>query len=108
MQERLARLRRTVTELFPERHLYLRSGGPTPQLAAAVEKRHAALAMLLTQMKGAPGEAQALGPVVGHATLTSGTPTARIQTVELGQDQLLDAAETYAKSRADRLRLAFR
>ena len=185
MQERLAQLRRTVTELFPERPLYVRSGGAmkafvlsprrqilaaggiaaaalwmgvctaamlvnvlsagsadrevartqakyerwiadrqarlnsavaqlnasggtTSQLATAVEKRHAALAMLLTQMKGVPGVVQALGPVVGHATLTSGSPTARIETVQISQDQLLDAADTYAKSRADRLRLAFR
>ena len=187
MQERLARLRRTVTELFPERHLYVRSGGAmkaytlsprkqllaaggivaaglwmgvctasmlvnalsvssadrevartqakyerwiadrqarlnsavaqlngsggaTQQLAASVEKRHAALAMLLTEMKSAPGVAQALDPAIDKVRLTAGpaTPTARIETVQLSQDQLLDAADIYAKSRAERLRLAFR
>jgi murein DD-endopeptidase MepM/ murein hydrolase activator NlpD len=184
MKDRLARLRRSLHELFPERHLYVRSGGSmrgyvlssnkqllaaggiaaaalwmgvctaamlvnalsatkadreiaqtqakyerwiadrqarlnsavaqlnaaggnTQQLAAAVEKRHAALAMLLTGMKGAPGAAAALAPAV-HLTGLPASPVNRIEMVQLSQDQLLDAADTYAKSRADRLRLAFR
>src|SRR5580704_7659860 len=143
---RLARLRRSFVELFPERHLYVRSGGEmkgyvlTPKtqifaaagvsaaalwmgvctaamlvnmlsaspadreiartqakyerwiadrqarlnsavaqldaggagaagagLAADLEKRHAALAMLLSDMKGAPGAAQAITPVINKA-----------------------------------------
>jgi murein DD-endopeptidase MepM/ murein hydrolase activator NlpD len=186
MKDRLARLRRSLHELFPERHLYVRSGGAmrayvfssrkqmlaaggiaaaalwmgvctaamlvnalsatkadreiartqakyerwiadrqarlnsavaqlnaaggnTQQLAATIEKRHAALAMLLTGLKGAPGAAQALSPAIAKA-LTPGDagPMGRIERVQLSQDQLLDAADTYAKSRADRLRLAFR
>jgi murein DD-endopeptidase MepM/ murein hydrolase activator NlpD len=184
MTQRLARIRRSLHELFPERHLYVRSGGAmrayvlspnkqmiaaggiaaaalwmgvctaamlvnalsatkadreiartqakyerwiadrqarlnsavaqlnaaggnTQQLAAAVEKRHAALAMLLTGMKGAPGVSQALAPAV-RLTSQPATSVGRIEMVQLSQDQLLDAADTYAKTRADRLRLAFR
>jgi len=184
--ERLARLRRSLVELFPERHLYVRSGGemkgyvlsPKKQmitagalsaaalwmgvcsaamlvnmlsassadreiartqakyerwiadrqarlnsavaelnaggganlsLAANIEKRHAALAMLLTDMKGAPGAAAALTPVINEAVMTKDTdPSHIVATVRVSQEKLLDAADTFAKSRADRLRLAFR
>lgn len=183
---RLARLRRSFVELFPERHLYVRSGGEmkgyvlTPKsqmmlaagvsaaalwmgvcsaamlvnmmsasstdreiartqakyerwiadrqarlnsavaqlnaggggnvgLAADMQKRHAALAMLLTDMKGAPGAAAALTPVISRALASNDkTPAQIVETVRASQDQLLDAADTFAKSRADRLRLAFR
>ena len=182
MRRRLARIRRSVHELFPERHLYVRSGGAMrayvlssrkqmlaaggiaaaalwmgvctaamlvsalsatkadheiartqakyerwiadrqarlnsavaqlnaaggnpQQLAAAVEKRHAALALLLAQMKGAPAE----GPASDvHLTSQPVNPAMRLEMVQLSQDQLLEAADSYAKSRADRLRLAFR
>jgi murein DD-endopeptidase MepM/ murein hydrolase activator NlpD len=183
---RLARLRRSLVELFPERHLYVRSGGemkgyvltPKTQMMVAggisaaalwmgvcsaamlvnvmsassadrevartqakyerwiadrqarlntavaelnagggtneaqasnLEKRHAALAMLLTDIKGAPGAAQALTPVINRVVLTSDhNPAHMVETVRISQEQLLDAADTFAKSRADRLRLAFR
>jgi murein DD-endopeptidase MepM/ murein hydrolase activator NlpD len=183
---RLARLRRSLVELFPERHLYVRSGGqmkgyvltPKNQMiaagglsaaalwmgvcsaamlvnvmsassadreiartqakyerwiadrqarlnsavaalnagggaslaaASAIEKRHAALAMLLTDMKGAPGAAEALTPVITKALSASNqNPAQIVDTVRVSQEQLLDAADTFAKSRADRLRLAFR
>ena len=36
------------------------------------------------------------------------SPAQRIQSVEQDQDRLIDAAETFAKNRADRLKLAFR
>ncbi|WP_372786140.1 M23 family metallopeptidase [Phenylobacterium sp.] len=184
--ERLARLRRSLVELFPERHLYVRSGGEmkgyvlTPRkqmfaaaglsaaalwmgvcsaamlvnmlsassadreiartqakyerwiadrqarlnsavaelnaggganlsLASSIEKRHAALAMLLTDMKGAPGAAAALTPVINQVVMTSDkNPAHMVDTVRISQEQLLDAADSFAKSRADRLRLAFR
>jgi len=184
--QRLARLKSTLAELFPERHLYVRSGGQmkgyvltakkqmvaagvvagaalwmgvcsaamlvnvmsatsadreiartqakyerwiadrqarlnsavaqlnasdgsTPSLAAEIEKRHAALALLLTDLKGQPGAAEALTPAINRALATSGkSPTQQIQLVRASQEQLLDAADSFAKSRADRLRLAFR
>jgi len=174
MRERLARLRRTLEALFPERHLYVRSGGrmrayvlsprrqllaasgiaatalwtgvasaalllhalsgsfadrevartqarlrssvaelnaegaTSNQLAASLEKRHAALAMLLTGLNDAPGAAQTLIPIIGQGLAGQDvSPAERMQKLELGQQQLLDAADSYARSRADRLRLAF-
>lgn len=184
--ERLTQLRRSLEELFPERHLYVRSGGAmrafvlttrkqmvlaagvaggalwmgvctaamlvnlmsasasdreiatlkaqseryvadrqarldsamarlnaasgaNGDMAATIEKRHAALALLLTDMKGAPGAAQALTPAINRALAnTDANPARRVEMVRVGQEQLLDAADSFSKSRADRLRLAFR
>jgi murein DD-endopeptidase MepM/ murein hydrolase activator NlpD len=184
--KRLARLRRSLVELFPERHLYVRSGGEMkgyvltprkqmmaaggvaaaalwmgvcsaamlvnmtsassadrevartqakyerwiadrqarlnsavaqlnatsgagPEFAANIEKRHAALALLLTDLKGAPGAAEALTPAITRALASNdASPAHRIEQIRIGQEQLLDAADSFAKSRADRLRLAFR
>ena len=183
---RMARLRRTFEELFPERHLYVRSGGAmkgfvlttkkqlvmaggvaaaamwmgvctaamlvnllsasstdreiaslkaqseryvadrqarldsalarldaasgaNADVAASIEKRHAALALLLTDLKGAPGAAEALTPAINRALAANGaSPSRRVEQVRIGQEQLLEAADSFAKSRADRLRLAFR
>jgi murein DD-endopeptidase MepM/ murein hydrolase activator NlpD len=184
---RFARLRRSLEELFPERHLYIRSGGemrafvltPAKQITAAgvvagcalwmgvctaamlinavtmsatdqeiariksqyerhvadrearlnsavaqlsaaegsvgglaetVEKRHAALAMLLTDLKGAPGAAEALKPTIERVnTIPAGaSPLRKIELVRASQERLIDAADDFAKTRADRLRLAFR
>ncbi|WP_370690104.1 M23 family metallopeptidase [Phenylobacterium sp.] len=184
---RFARLRRSLEELFPERHLYVRSGGEmrafvlttgkqltfasllavcalwmgictaammvnamalsatdqeiartqakyerwiadrqarlnsavaqlnaangsVDDLALTIEKRHAALAMLLTDVKGAPGLTQALAPTIQRAgNIPAGTnPMRRIELVRASQERLIDAADNFAKSRADRLRLAFR
>ncbi|HVI30988.1 M23 family metallopeptidase [Phenylobacterium sp.] len=184
--QRLARLRRSLEDLFPERHLYVRSGGEmkafvltakkqmaaagvvagaalwmgvataamlvnvfsasaadreiartqakyerwiadrqarlnsavaqlnaasgsNEDLATTIEKRHAALALLLTDMKGSPGAAEALTPAITRALAAQDTnPVRRVEMVRISQEQLLDAADTFAKSRADRLRLAFR
>ncbi|WP_183770230.1 peptidoglycan DD-metalloendopeptidase family protein [Phenylobacterium haematophilum] len=184
---RFARLRRSLVELFPERHLYIRSGGEMRSfvlttgrqmaiaggvaagalwmgvstaammvnamavsshdqqlarmqakserlvadrearlnsamvqlnqaeggigaLAASVENRHAALAMLLTEFKGQPGAQAALAPAIAKATSASDEvgPLRRIELVRAGQERLIDAADDFAKTRADRLRLAFR
>ncbi|MEW5687727.1 MAG: M23 family metallopeptidase [Pseudomonadota bacterium] len=184
---RLAQLRRSLVELFPERHLYVRSGGAmkafvlstkkqlliaggvagaamwmgvstaamlvnvlsvsttdreiarlkaqseryvadrqarldsamarlnaasgsSNDMAASIEKRHAALALLLTDMKGAPGAADALTPAINRALASNADASAprRVEMVRIGQEQLLEAADSYAKSRADRLRMAFR
>lgn len=184
---RFARLRRSLVELFPERHLYVRSGGEMRSfvlttgrqmviaggvavgalwmgvstaammvgamsasghdqelarmqakserlvadrearlnsamvqlnqaeggigaLAASVERRHAALAILLTEFKGEPGAQAALAPAIAKATSASAEvgPLRRIELVRAGQERLIDAADDFAKTRADRLRLAFR
>lgn len=84
------------------------SGGSFQQLADTVEKRHEALAMLLTNLKGEPGAEQALAPALAIAPDSQASPAQRIQEVERDQDRLIDEAETFAKNRADRLKLAFR
>jgi murein DD-endopeptidase MepM/ murein hydrolase activator NlpD len=166
----VARLRQSLVDLFPERHLYLRSGGEmrayvltrrkqmvvascvsvaavwmgvctasmminlvprhvataevvqltaahpaalassaAVQLADAVEKQHAALALLLSDVKDAPGAAKALTPAITHAlAVADHDPAHRVEAVRAGQDELLAAADSFAKSRAERLRLAFR
>jgi murein DD-endopeptidase MepM/ murein hydrolase activator NlpD len=86
------------------------ASGSNTDLAASIEKRHAALALLLTDMKGAPGAADALTPAINRALASNADASAprRVEMVRIGQEQLLDAADTYAKTRADRLRMAFR
>ena len=100
--DRQARLNSAVAEL--------NAGGATNEsLASNMEKRHAALAMLLTDMKGAPGAVEALAPTIGKALAsTDKNPAHRIDRVRASQEQILDAADSFAKSRADRVRLAFR
>jgi hypothetical protein len=50
------------------------SGGSFQDLANAVEKRHAALALLLTDLKSAPGAADALLPTLAVATTAQASP----------------------------------
>jgi murein DD-endopeptidase MepM/ murein hydrolase activator NlpD len=174
--ERLARLRQTALRLFPERHLYVRSGGEmrkfvlssqrqvmfastaagvavwslaatggaafnfvdssaeiartkayyeslmarrqaqldatvaelnqaeggVTQLAQTVESRHAALAMVLADLQGAPAKKER------PQRLASADPVLRVQAVRADQERLLTQAETLAKTRAERLRIAFR
>lgn len=85
------------------------ANGSNADAASEIEKRHAALAMLLTDLKGEPGAAEALAPTITQALATQdANPVLRVEKVRVGQEQLLDAADSFAKSRADRLRLAFR
>ncbi|HKT53909.1 MAG TPA: DUF5930 domain-containing protein, partial [Caulobacteraceae bacterium] len=98
--DREARLNSAVAQLSD-------SNGSLNELARSVESRHAALAILLTSVRGDPGAAQALTPTPISAA-GGANPLATIHAVENDQDRLVDRAETFAKSRADRLRLAFR
>ena len=85
------------------------ANGSNGDMAASIEKRHAALALLLTDMKGAPGAAEALTPAITRALAQEdASPVRRVEQVRIGQEQLLEAADSFAKGRADRLRLAFR
>lgn len=77
-------------------------------LADTLERRHAALAMLITGAQGTPGLTQALAPVLLHPAVGAQGPASRIAAVQTDQERLIEATETFAKSRADRLRLAFR
>jgi murein DD-endopeptidase MepM/ murein hydrolase activator NlpD len=101
--DREARLNSAVAQLSA-------SNGSIDGLAVTVEKRHAALAMLLTDIKGAPGVTEALAPAIRQAAHapTGASPLRRIELVQASQERLIDAADNFAKGRADRLRLAFR
>ncbi len=76
------------------------------QLASDVEKRHAALALMIGDVKDAPGLSSALKPRM--ASNGFGSPLQRIRSVRTDQDRLIAEAESYAKSRAERLRIAMR
>lgn len=154
---RWAPFRERIERLFPERHLYIRSGGtvhnvtlspfrqfagaaaatvlavwlglastvmlmdvlspgdtgparsvpahPNPAEAARriaddVEKRHQALALLIAELDPAATAAPAAGPTA--------TPSDRVAQVRADQTRLIERAEHQAKTRADKLRLAFR
>jgi murein DD-endopeptidase MepM/ murein hydrolase activator NlpD len=79
------------------------------ELANTLEKRHAALAMLLTQAKDTPGALAALAPVVFHPENDAGAaPMQKLQAVQADQERVIEATGSFARNRADRLRLAFR
>lgn len=100
--DRQARLNSAVAQLNA-------SSGSVGELASVIESRHAALALLLTDMKGDPAAAQALAPALNKAvTLQATAPLRRVEQVRISQERLIEAADAYAKTRADRLRLAFR
>lgn len=97
--DRQARLNSAVAQLSA-------SSGSLDELAASVEKRHAALTLLVGDFRGVPGAAQALQ--TAKPRLPGASPIERIQATRMDQERLIDAAETFAKSRAERLRLAMR
>ena len=97
--DRQARLNSAVAQLSA-------TNGSLDELAASVEKRHSALAMLVSDFKGVPGAADALK--ANPPRLLAASPVQRIQATRMDQERLIDNAETFAKSRAERLRLAMR
>lgn len=97
--DREARLNSAVAQLSA-------TNGSLDELATSVEKRHAALALLVSDFKGVPGAADALK--VAKPRLLAASPVDRIQATRMDQERLIDAAEGFAKSRAERLRLAMR
>ncbi len=101
--DRQARLNSAVAQLNA-------ANGSIDDLAARVEKRHAALALLLTDFKDDPGAAKALAPALNKAAAipSDADPVHRVEMVRTSQERLIAAADSYAKGRAERLRLAFR
>ncbi|NQE64087.1 peptidoglycan DD-metalloendopeptidase family protein [Caulobacter sp. RHG1] len=97
--DRQARLNSAVAQLSA-------TNGSLDDLASSVEKRHAALAILVSDFKGVPGAADALK--VAKPRLLAASPVQRIQATRMDQERLIDAAEGFAKSRAERLRLAMK
>lgn len=100
--DRQARLNSAVAQLNA-------NNGSIDDLAASVEKRHAALAQLIGDFKGVPGAEKALAPAKSlKASIAGAAPIERVQAVSMDQERMITRAETFAKTRADRLRLAFR
>lgn len=91
--DRTARLTTAVAQLE-------KAEGGVGQLAQDVERRHQALAMVVAEMQGKPA---APLPAAGVSD-----PLLRVQAVSADQERLLDQAESVAKTRAERLRLAFK
>lgn len=96
--DRQARLQTAVTALG-------RASGSIEGMARDIEKRHAALAMLLQDFHGA-GAASA--KPMDLASLTTRPASEQIAAVRDDQERLLAQAETLARSRAERLGVAIR
>lgn len=98
-----ARYERLIADRDARLISYDTSRGSTADLANSVERQQAALAALITQMRGGNG------PALGLATQTPGaSPLARIETVRENQVRLLNATDDFARSRAERLQTAIR
>ena len=96
--DRQARLNSAVAELND-------TSGSIDELAKSVEERHRALALLLAPLRGEPGAVATIAPLKAPVL---DSPIDRVRFIRSDQDRLIDQAEGYAKSRADRLRLALR
>lgn len=96
--DRQARLTSAVAQLNV-------ASGSVDDLAKNVEKRHEALALLIGQMRDAPGALSALAPMRPPQSVA---PVERVRSIRMDQTRLIAQAEMFAKGRADRLRLAFR
>jgi len=81
------------------------NSGSLEDLANTVEKRHNALIQILKDFKGVPGATIALAPAPIDDSLP---PVERIYSVRAEQERMVSKAEVFAKTRAERLRLAFR
>lgn len=81
--------------------------GSLDEMAQMVERRHAALTQVMTMFHDVDGAEQALRPST-PAAATDMPPVRRIMAVRLDQERLIDRAEDFAQTRAERLRLAFR
>lgn len=87
------------------------AAAPPAELAATVERRHAALALLLADAGRAPGAAQALSPPIAKALSAAGTtadPMRRLEAVHASQEEVLRAADAFAQERSQRLRTALK
>lgn len=97
--DREARLDSAVAQLS-------NANGAVDALANNMLKRHAALSMMLGQVQGDSGVGVDLAPT--QLAATPGRPMETIRAIRSDEDRLIAQAETYAKTRGDRLRLALR
>jgi murein DD-endopeptidase MepM/ murein hydrolase activator NlpD len=100
MADRDARLDSAVAKLSV-------TAGSVDELARTVERRHAALTRVLGDFKGVPGADEALSPEPPLDSKTR-SPIERVLAVRMDQERMVQKAETFARSRAERLRMAFR
>jgi murein DD-endopeptidase MepM/ murein hydrolase activator NlpD len=80
--------------------------GSLDEMASLVERRHAALTRVMGQFRGVQGAEVALRPAAPAST--SQNPVRRIMAVRMDQERLIARADDFARTRAERLRLAFR
>jgi murein DD-endopeptidase MepM/ murein hydrolase activator NlpD len=83
------------------------TSGSIDEMASMVERRHAALTGVMGMFQGVPGSEAVLHPA-RPLSPASTSPIQRIMAVRLDQERLIARAQTFAQSRAERLRLAFR
>lgn len=100
MADRQARLDTAVVQLET-------TAGSVDELARTVERRHAALGMVLGNFRDIPGAERVLAPII-PASNAGRPPLERVLSVKLDQERLIARAQTFARTRAERLRLAFR
>jgi murein DD-endopeptidase MepM/ murein hydrolase activator NlpD len=81
--------------------------GSLDEMAGMVERRHAALTRVMTLFHGVDGAEAALAPAPPLDPARS-TPVQRMVAVRMDQERLIARAEDVARTRAERLRLAFR
>lgn len=81
--------------------------GSLDEMAGMVERRHVALTQVMGAFRGVQGAEAALKPALSLAT-PDAPPVRRILAVQMDQERLIARAETFAQTRAERLRLAFR
>lgn len=74
------------------------------QIADKIERRHAALAMLLSEARNDPGALAELQPAFPALASDAATPAERIKAVVDDQDRLVAAASSFARQRVGRLR----
>jgi len=111
-ERQVAQVKAQYERWIADREARLQGAAASPAaLAAQVEQRHAALALLLTDAKAAPGAAQALTPPIAQAlsaATAAADPVRRLQAVQAGQEQVVEAAEAFAQTRAERMRKALK
>jgi murein DD-endopeptidase MepM/ murein hydrolase activator NlpD len=102
----LAETRAVAARQLAERDARIQATrGDVDRLAAEAEQRHAALAMVLTELRDEPGAAAALAPT---AVPVGATPAARLTSVRAGQAELMQRADAFARTQAEQRRRAFR
>jgi len=81
--------------------------GGLEDMAAMVERRHAALTGVMSMFRGVDGADTVLAPRPPLVPAEAG-PVQRIVAVRMDQERLIQRAGDFAQTRAERLRLAFR